>query len=61
MSKKEKSQVPVSNNSIISIIPKPEFRQGVTATKYNQVLVDKNKAVIEKILEKVKNTTSHAC
>lgn len=59
MKENEKSQIQTSEQPIL--IPKPEFRQGVTAAKYNQVLVDKNKAVIEKILETVKNTTSHAC
>lgn len=57
----KKNQEKESKQLITSDIPKPEFRQGISAQKYHQTLVDKNKEVIEKILETVKNTTSHAC
>ncbi len=63
MPEKEKTQTNPSDQPITSIsrLPKPEFRQGISAQKYHQTLVDKNKEAIEKILERVRDTNSHAC
>lgn len=61
MKKNKESQVHTSDKSI-TLTPESELKQKLLIAKCEQILVHKNKKeVIEKILEIVKNTTSHAC